>query len=524
MSGSPPQAGDELILHAAENGDLSCLIAEEADVNHVHSQGLSALRIAELIQGVIAADVNHVDTRGLSNLMIAAGNGDAGTVTSLIESGASVNLLLTESSGIWDSCARSALLEATRHGHTEVVKILLRRGAMADLRGSGSPSALSIAARNGDSEIVSLLIESGANVNLLSSYYQEYSPLYSAAAHAHVAIVAKLIRAGADVNLVVNNRGRTALMGAALRPRAGTDFPRIYRRQMETISLLIQAGANINAVSDDGETALLNAVDWDVENPVRVLIAYGANVNQATSMGTPLMKARGDINIGRALILAGAETRNIPANIFNAFLRPSMVSLDALVTHRSSLITTAFVRLKYTSEPKENMFKNSEFRDSFHEWDDLRIAKVSRIVSFLVTLETEDLHVTYILAPFLANADLERLNRFGLVLSFLTAPCGGKETALLEISKCSAEPEQIRFNQATLRYAIIMGSFKPSSDSFLDPMYAVYSNLIADLAATAKGLRRIGEINIGTVYQFRHGEFGIYSKFAENLNQILISM
>lgn len=152
---------------------------------------------------------------GSSRCQPRGGNCDAETETRLIESGASVNLL-TES---WDSCRHSALLEATRHGHTEVVKILLQRGAMVDLSGTRSPSALSIAARNGyangDSEIVSVLIESGANVNLLSYVPVEYSALYAAARHANAQIVLKLIRAGADVDLLVNGRCQTALMRAA---------------------------------------------------------------------------------------------------------------------------------------------------------------------------------------------------------------------------------------------------------------------------------------------------------------------
>ena len=146
---------------------------------------------------------------------------------------------------------------------------------------------------------------------------------------------------------------------------------------------------------------------------------------------------------------------------------------------------------------------------------------MSRIVSFLVTLNAEDLLVNYILAPFLVNADEERLDRFGLVLSFLTAPFDTK-TKIFEIMKCADGPELMRFIRATFRYAILMGSFKPSSDSFLNPMYAVYSNLIADFGATKKGLRKIVDVNIGTVYQFRHGECGIYSKFAKYLQEMLI--
>ena len=502
MSGSTPQLGDELI-QAVRNGDRAL--------------------VSRLLEA--GADVNHLNYNGFSALMLAA-RGEAELVSLLVASGAAVNQIGVS---LFGNSYPTPLREAIDRKQSDIVRILVQHGADVNEMHPGWYSPLHMAAWSGygyeerDSEIVSVLIESGANVNLLSSIQLLFSPLYAAARKANAPIVAKLIRAGADVNLLVNNRGQTALMGAALRPPAGKDFTRIYRRQMETISLLIQAGANINAVSDDGETALLNAVEEGGEDPLRLLIANGANVNQRTALGSPLMKAIEirNSNKVRLLVLGGAETGNLSEYAVQVFIRPIIGAHDELMMHQISLIKTAYVKLK-ESKQKEKMFKNAAFRDSLGEWNDLRMDMVSRIISFLVTLETEDQLVTYILAPFLANADMEHLNRFGLVLSFLTAPCGGKETALLEISKCSAEPEQIRFNQATFRYAILMGSFKPSSDSFLDPMYAVYSNLIADFGATQKGLRRIVEVNIGTVYQFRHGEFGIYSKFAKYLHEMLI--
>ena len=463
------------------------------------------------------ADVNFMDNRGTTPLMEAAVRGEEEIARILINAGASVDLR-TESF----PHPRTALLLAARHGCADIVRILLQNGADASQSETQSFSALHFAALNDDKdpEIASLLIHYGANVNLFSTVNGLYTPLYLAARRANAPVVSRLIRGGADVNLVVNARGETVLMRASSFPHCSlSEWDRRNGRQTETISLLLEAGANINAVSEDGETALLNAVENRGEDQVRVLIAYGADVNQGTAQGTPLIKALlKDLKMARWLVLAGADTANLPPWIFNEYLQPLMASLDELVTHHSSLITMAFVELK-NSEQKDSMFKNAAFRNSFHEWDDLRIEKLSRIVSYLVTLKTEDLHVTYILAPFLANADLERLNRFGLVLSFLTAPCERKKTAIIEISKCSSEPELMQFIQATFKYAIIMGSFRENFDSFLDPMYTVYSNLIEDLGAIKGRLRRIADVNIGTVYQFRHGEFGVYSKFAEDLRR-----
>ena len=502
VSGSMPPAGDELI-RAVEGGNrplLSRLIAE-------------------------GADVNYVDNRGYSALIVAAGQGQADIVTTLIQSGAAIDQVINIHI---QGRHVTPLLEATRSNQTDVVRILIQNGADVNQALPVSLySPLHLAASygdaNGDSEIVSVLIESGANINAESSFSGAFSPLYAAARFANSHIVSKLIRAGADVNLMVDNRGRTALMGAACTPAYRPGFnPPLLRRQIDTISLLMQAGADINAVSDDGNTALLQAVGspWisGVDEVVSFLIAHGANVNQETARGTPLMKAIevGDFNKVRLLVLAGAGTGNLPENLFQEFIVPIMTSLEELVTHHSSLITMAFVRLKYSSGQTEKMFENAAFRDLFNEWDDLRIDMVSRIVSFLVTLESEDLFFPYILAPFLVNADIERLNRFGIVLSFLTEPWRNKTGVFHATDK----PELFRFIKATFRSAV--RSFKLNFNPIVDSMYAVYSDLKSEMGALNKAMRVIPDVHVGTVLQFRHGEFGIYSKFAENLNQLLI--
>ena len=181
-----------------------------------------------------------------------------------------------------------------------------------------------MAASNGDSEIVSVLIEYGANVNLLNLLPEHTQ--HCMRRHANAQIVSKLIRAGADVNLLVNDDGETALMAASASPRyaIGTNTPSLYRRQTETISLLIQARANVNAATRDGFTALLLAVWTSGLDKIRLLIDKRANVNQRTALGTPLMRAieTGDLNKVRLLVHAGAETTNVPANLFDEFIRP----------------------------------------------------------------------------------------------------------------------------------------------------------------------------------------------------------
>jgi len=58
----------------------------------------------------------------------------------------------------------------------------------------------------------------------------------------------------------------------------------------EAVSLLVDAGANVNAQSDSGLTAL--HVAWRDEATVRLLLSRGANVNAKNASGsTPLLIA-----------------------------------------------------------------------------------------------------------------------------------------------------------------------------------------------------------------------------------------
>ena len=66
------------------------------------------------------------------------------------------------------------------------------------------------------------------------------------------------------------------------------------------------------------------------------------------------------------------------------------------------------------------------------------------------------------------------------------------------------------------------GSLQESFDSVVDSMFAVDCILNAGISALNQAMRVHPDVHIVTVLQFRHREFGIYSKFAKNLEQMLI--
>ena len=109
--------------------------------------------------------------------------------------------------------------------------------------------------------------------------------------------VSLLIDAGADVNSK-DNAGFTVLMLAAL------------RRDKGVLRLLIAACANVDAIDNNGETALMLAVFYGQTEAVQLLIATGADVNVRNNDGeTALMHAArlGYTETVGLLITAGAD-------------------------------------------------------------------------------------------------------------------------------------------------------------------------------------------------------------------------
>ncbi|MGE3820245.1 MAG: ankyrin repeat domain-containing protein, partial [Isosphaeraceae bacterium] len=101
--------------------------------------------------------------------------------------------------------------------------------------------------------------------------------LWAAARAGDLAAIERHLASGASVDAVDPERGGTPVMWAAVKGQA------------EAMDLLIQRGADVNAVSWDGGTALHAAAFLGHEKAVDVLLRNGANVNATNPRGeTPL--------------------------------------------------------------------------------------------------------------------------------------------------------------------------------------------------------------------------------------------
>jgi ankyrin repeat protein len=220
------------------------------------------------------ADIDLPDPDGVTPLLVAIMNANWDLARRLIEAGADVNQ--------WDIFGESPLYTAVDQrnridgGHASIdppnknsglaiVQLLLEHGANpntpllfkpANVRGllhTRGATPLIRAAFNGDRDVVNLLLEHGADATLYMADRQ--TPIHAVLAGRTpegqaLELIRVLQKAGTDVNVIalINHpeeiRGGTALHYA------------VRKRQKETIKLLASLGIDMNAVDQDGLTAL----------------------------------------------------------------------------------------------------------------------------------------------------------------------------------------------------------------------------------------------------------------------------
>jgi ankyrin repeat protein len=235
-------------------------------------------------------NVNTPEPDGATALAWAAHWDDAATADVLIAAGADPNAA--------NQLGITPLMLASVNGSSAMVDKLLRAGADASQSRTTGETAVLLAARVGSTAVLKELAAYGADVNAKTRFGD--TALMFAAAEKHPDVSRLLVELGADVKAqtqVVKKNGKASMP----KPEGGEAAPQlINKNQAIAVAQLPKDGDYDPPRPEGGFTPLLHAaVSGDIET-ARLLVAAGADVNQAAADGaTPLIvsivKHHGDI-------------------------------------------------------------------------------------------------------------------------------------------------------------------------------------------------------------------------------------
>ena len=262
-----PPGGMTALIYAARQGCLGCV--KNLDEGH--------------------ADLNLADPEGITPMLIATENFNFDTAAYLIKHGADVNR--------WDWWGRTPLYAA-------VDLNTLPYGGRADHISMDDTSSV---------KLIEILLDAGANPNAQLRKFPPYrslgadrggdsllttgtTPLLRAAKAGDAAAIRLLLAHHALPDLT-NSSDVTPLMAAAGVGTSGVDTRGKYKTQAEaseTIKLLVQGGADVNATDVRGLTALHGAALLGFDDVIRTLAAQKARLDIKDKRGiTPLDMAMG---------------------------------------------------------------------------------------------------------------------------------------------------------------------------------------------------------------------------------------
>ncbi len=166
------------------------------------------------------------------------------------------------------------LVEAAKNADRDALRALLEQGASVDAAEADGTTPLHWASYRDDVESADLLIRAGAKVNATNDLGA--TPLWTASQNGSAAMVRRLLEAGADPNRALL-LGETPVMVAA---RSGAP---------DVVEQLLVKGADLNARAARGQTALMWAVAQQHAEVVKVLLAHRADVHARSEVWSQVM-------------------------------------------------------------------------------------------------------------------------------------------------------------------------------------------------------------------------------------------
>jgi ankyrin repeat protein len=337
--------GETALMTAARTGKVgavNALLSHGADVHAKEStHGQTAIMWAaaegnaEAVEALIKGGADfraHLDS-GFTPLLFAVREGRINVVQTLRKAGADVNETVLTShkagrrpgnAGSAPAAGCSALVLAVANGHFELASFLLDAGAdpNAALPGWTALHTISWVRKSGGGdndpapegsgnmtslELVKKLAAKGANLNarmtkkisvgLTSLNTSGATPFFLAARTADAELMRTLAALGADTRLPNADHSTPLMAAAGLGTRSPGEDAGTESEVLEAMQVALDLGSDLNAVDDNGETAMHSAAYKNLPLAVQFLAGKGARIeiwNKKNTYGwTPLRIAEG---------------------------------------------------------------------------------------------------------------------------------------------------------------------------------------------------------------------------------------
>ncbi|KAJ1535552.1 hypothetical protein HK096_002381 [Nowakowskiella sp. JEL0078] len=235
---------------------------EESDpVEETHTE--KAIRFRQILEILFTHNVDSSleNDEGISAMHIAVEANSADLMELLMENNVAIDMKNKE--------RLTPLHQAVQYKAVHSVEALVKKVADINALDKKRYSPLHFAASSGNLEIVVLLCENKADINAETA--SKETPLSLAALDGNIEIMEYLLKNGADVNGSYSRPIIQAAVGG----------------HKEAINLLYEFKADVNATDLEGNTALHKCNDNNKEEIVQLLIDLGANVNAISKSGIP---------------------------------------------------------------------------------------------------------------------------------------------------------------------------------------------------------------------------------------------
>ena len=331
--------GETVLMTAARTGRLEAvnvLLHHKADVNAKERSGQTAIMWAaaeghaDVVETLIKAGAEFQTPlkSGFNALFFAVREGRHSVVDVLLTAGADVNAVMTPATKgpRVPRYGTSPLLLAVENGHFELAAQLLARGADANDQRSGF-TALHVLSwvrkpNLGDDidgepppigsgnmtslQLVRELVKHGADLNTRLKEgrsgrgrlnQKEATPFLLAADTADVPYMKLLLELGADPTIPNVDHCSPLLAAAGIGTIAPGEEAGTEDEAIAAVELLLNLGADINAIDDNGESVMHGAAYKSLPKMVRFLADHGADISLWNSQNkyqwTPLLIAEG---------------------------------------------------------------------------------------------------------------------------------------------------------------------------------------------------------------------------------------